>query len=417
MNSIQKIFFAVSILFFANSALSATIFETTFADLGHQDFLVEAPLESGCIEVPFIPSVDLNSEVFGIASVHAEFSPTASKKSTVEVFLNEEKIGSIKSMDFANGFGRYNIPQEKILEENSLKICATTFFETTKIKIFNDSKIGYYQMPDFEKTGAFELHSNEPAPKIFEEFTVTAVLKNFGSESADVLLKYRKDELEKETPETELLKGTTQVRGTVPACKKRAADTSCIEPGMVEFNYQLRPKLVGPISLLPSTVEFANPFGETVLIESDRPTIWIVEPEIKIKPFIQVQKEQFTAGEKATAKLLIANEGHDPLYNLFVKVQPSGLNILSGNETETIELIQPSETISREITLSTVEAGQFEVGCSIDYLDYNVVLSKCAPVTLEFKQPGIDITIAAAFILVLVSVGIYGHLHFKKTSY
>lgn len=414
MKFLEKFFFALFALFLAGTVFGATVSETAFADLGRQNFVLEAPKDTGCFDVPFVENIDLNYEVYGIVSIHADFSPTTGKKSAVDVFLNSQKIDSIKASDFAGGFARYRIPQGKILSENSLRVCAASSFETTKVEILNDSKIGYYTKPDFEKEGAFELHVNEPAPRVFEEFTVTAVLRNFGSEPANVLLKYRKDSLEKETPETELLKGTTQVRGVIPACKTRAQDTSCTAPGEVEFNYQLRPKLVGPISLLPSTVEFENPFGENTLVESTRPTIWIVEPEIKIKPFIQVEKDQFTSGEKAKAKLLITNEGHNPLYNLYARLDSGSLAMLKGMPAETIEIILPNETISREFTLSTVDAGTFNLGCSIDYLDYNIVQSKCENVALEFKNPSIDITIAAAFVLVLISVGIYAYLHFKK---
>ncbi len=414
MKFLEKFFFVYFALFLTGTVFAATISETTFAGLGHQGFVLEAPKDTGCFDVPFAENIDSNYEVYGVISIHADFSPIASKKSVVDVFLNNEKIGSVKSIDFANGFARYNTPQGKILEENDLRICAASSFETTKIEILSDSKIGYYLKPDFEKPEAFELHVNEPSPRVLEEFTVTATLRNFGSEPANVLLKYRKDSLEKETPETELLKGQTQVTGVIPACKIRAADASCTQPGEVEFNYQLRPKLVGPISLLPSTVEFENPFGEIVLVESDRPTIWIVEPEIKIKPFISVEKEQFISGEKANARLLITNEGHNPLYNLYVRLDSGSLAMLKGTPAETIEIILPNETISREFMLSTVDRGTFGLGCSIDYLDYNVMQSRCENVALEFKNPSIDITIAAAFVLVLISVGIYAYLHFKK---
>ncbi|MBI2597716.1 MAG: hypothetical protein HYW50_00805 [Candidatus Diapherotrites archaeon] len=372
--------FLVFLIFFvliASFAGAATVLETKLSDLGYSDFSVEKQGETNCLNVQFNPPSDLNHEVYGIVSVHAEFLPTTSKKSLIAVFLNGKKVGSVTSVDFADSLARFNVRQGEIVEENLLKICGTTSFETQRIKIFSDSTIGYYFKPDFEKEGAFELLVFPQEPNVLEEFKVTAILKNFGSESTDVILNYRKDELEKETPETELVKGETTTTRTISACAKRAPDSSCIEPSEVRFEYLLRPKIVGPISLLPAIAEFQNPFGETVFLESDRPIVKIVEPEVKIKPFVSVQKEQFLPGEKTAAKLIITNEGKDPLFNLFLKIEIDGLTLLRGAESETIEVIKAGESIEREYTLSAIEPGEFSIGCSIDHLDYSVVESNC----------------------------------------
>lgn len=402
------------VIFLCSTAFAQTLSEITLADLGVQNYVVEGTELTKCFETPFSPTSDLNAQTYGIVSVNAEFAPVPSKKSTINVYINDFEIDSVKTADFLDGFARFNIPQEKILPENLLKICATTSFETQKITILNGTKIGYYLMPDFEKNGAFEIVLKEKEIRLLEEFTVIAVLKNYGSRDAGITLKYRRDDLEKETPETELVKGSTKISTTIPACKKRAQDLSCIEPSVVQFEYLLRPKLVGNITLLPATVEFQNPFGETVLLESNRPTIAIVEPEIKIRPFISVEKEEYLVGEKINAKLLITNEGAHPLYNLFLSLEPSGLAILKGDQQEVIEIINSNQTIEKEFTLSSVEKGEFSIGCKIDYLDYNVVQSKCSETQIVVQNPALDITIMGAIALVVISIGIYVYLHLKK---
>jgi len=401
------------ILIFSSFVNSIVLGETAFSDLGQSNFELDEQNSTKCFETLFSPTVDLNKEIYSIASVHAEFLPISGKKSFVEVFLNNEMIGSLKSTEFLNGFGRYNIEQGKVLQENVIKICATTSFEVSKINILNDSMVGYYKKSDFKKEGAFQIIV-EPEPRFLEEFVVKGVLKNFGSEDSDVILKYRKDELEKETPETELIKGETKISRTILMCQTRNDQGDCIEPGIVEFEYKMRPKLIGPISLLPAIVEFENLFGETIILESNRPAIRIVEPEIKIKPFIQIEKEQFLVGEKVDLRLLITNEGQNPLFNLSLKLGTNGLELLKGSSSEIIEIIQENETISREFTFSSIEARTFTLGCSIDYLDYNVVQSACNEVVIEYNDPAYDITLLGAGVLVLLSIVIYVYIHLKK---
>lgn len=402
------------LLLFAQSIMATTLSEIKLSDLGQTGFETTEPNARHCFETQFFPTTDLNSEVYSIVSVHAEFLPKVSKKSIIDVFLNEEKIGSISSQDFHQGWGRFNVPPEKTFLENVLKICGTTSFETTKIRVLTDSRIGYYLEPDFSRNNSFLLSLSQEKPNFLEEFSVKGTLKNYGSRDALVIVKYRKDSLEKETPETELVKGELQEEKIVPACQKRSADTTCIEPGETEFEYFLRPKVIGPITLLPSIAEYQNPFGETVVLESDRPTIRIVEPEIKIKPFLQAQKAQLLTGEKVNLKLIITNEGQNPIYNIQLKMLPGKLGILQGSTEETIESIEPKQTILREFALSSIEAGEFDVSCEINYTDYNAVKSTCQTLTIGYSDPALDATILGAGVLTVISVLIYVYLQLKK---
>ena len=414
MTLIKLIILAIILIFLVSFSNAAIIDETKLTDLGQTSFEVNETNTKKCFETQFSPTVELNPEIYGIISVHAEFLPTVGKQSFIEVLLNNEQIDKIKTENFVNEWGRFNIPQGKILLENTLKICSTTSFEVSKITVLSDSLIGYYTKADFEPENAFQITVTPREPRFLEEFTITGELKNFGSESALVLLKYRKDELEKETPETELIRGETQTTKTIPKCVKRNTLLECIEPGVIEFEYNLRPKVIGPITLLPSIVEYENPFFEKISLESNRPTIRIIEPEIKIKPFIQMEKHNFLVGEKASIKLLITNEGQNPLFNLSLNFKAQGLDLLKGTQSEVIELIRPNETLVKEFTISSLNAGSFKVGCSIDYLDYDVVQSSCSAVTIEVSDPALDITIMGAAALLVFSIAIYIYIHLKK---
>lgn len=411
----KKVFLVFCILALAAHVFAATLSETHLSELGIEELSVDGANSESCREFEFLRAGDFGPEKYAIFSLHAQFLPVASRESTAVVSLNGEELKTIKSTSFVNEFARIDLPHEKLIEKNELKVCLKTSFTTTKAVFLNDSMVGYYLKPDFSKQDSFLITEISPqSPLVFQEFRVKAVLKNYGSEDAQVVLKYRRDSLEKETPETELVKGKTVVPALVQKCIERNEQNECIEPGQASIEFFLRPKIVGPITLLPAVAEFENEFGEMQLIESNRPSMVIREPEIKLRAFLKTESEEFFAGQPLNAKLVLVNDGITPLFNLIVKIKADGIEVSETQKTHSFEFIGQKQVIEKDVVLTPTAAGTFLAGCEIEYLDLEFEKGQCDDKTLEVKEPSISSSIISAALLFLIAGGTAIYIFYLK---
>lgn len=412
MNTRQALFILV-VLTLASTVLGETLSETVLGDAGFEDFAVEGQNTEKCREVQFISTAPLNPDAFAVFSANVEFFPVPSIESIVTVFLNGSKISEINAQKFQNGFVRIELPKNKTLETNKLKVCLKTSYSTTKIVLKKESLVGDYLKPDFSEAGAFRLSTEPYSPRLFEEFRVTATLKNSGSEDAVVTLKYRKDHLENETPETSLVKGKTIIENvTVEKCKERKENGECILPGTVSFEYYLRPKINGTITLLPAVAEFENIFGERVAFESNRPDITITEPLIKIRSFISVPKKEYVAGEKATLLLVMSNDSFTPALNVTGKIEPTNGLQAAEQKSFLFDSIEGKQTVEKEFSVTSTQPGVYEVDCSVVLADGATL--PCEKATIEFKKPGFSPQITGGIVLLLIGAGVYGYIFYIR---
>ena len=400
---------------FAASAAATTYKETTLRNLGYPNFDVEGVGMQKCTGVEFLKTTDLNFETQPIFSVHAEFLPVAGKQDEVNVFFNNslDPIAALKPKDFVNGWARVTMPFAGFEEKNHINICVRTGDSGNKIVIHNDSIIGYYAKADFEEEGAFYITVTPASPDLLDDFRVDVVLKNYGVEDANVVLKYRKDYLERETPETQLVKGKTILMTRIDGCTERDELGRCTNPHEVTFAYYLRPKIKGMISLLPAVVEYTNPFGETTVLESNRPDVIIREPEIKVKAFVQIPDQEIIEGQNIGAIIIVTNEGARTLQNIEVKVLNNRLG-LGGSDKALIDVLEGKETKEFPFTLKAIESGKQEIGCTITYLDQNLLKTGCTSAVVEVKKPYIPIEVIAGALLTIAAAAFFAYLYWIK---
>jgi len=410
----KEILLAVLIVCFSATGLAMAVQETRLSDLGIESFSVDGPDTEQCRTFEFIAPQGMTKEDYPILSIHSQFLPVTSRDSTIKVSVNGTEAGVFKSTEFLNGFARLEIPLGLMQEKNSFEVCMKTSFATTKVEFLNDSMIGYYKKPDFSRPDSFVLEVSPANTRLFDEFKVRAVIRNYGSEGVDVRLRYRKESLENETPETELVKGKTTINATLGECVERNDDKECIEPSEASFEFFLRPKLLGRITLLPAIAEFSNQFSENVLIESDRPQVEVAEPEIKIKAFIKSKTDEFVVRQPQEMQLVLINDGTTPLYNISVNIVADGLDIPAEQKTQIVEYLGEKQIIERNLTVKAPASGSFEMGCNVSYLDLQFQKSTCEKRVFEFAEPQISPQIMAGILLVIVSVGAFVYVFYLK---
>jgi len=411
----RLVFIFAVLVMFAASAFALTYKETTLKGLGYANFEAEGIEIQDCTEIEFLKTIDLNYETRPIFSVHVEFLPLAGKRDEINVFFNNslEPIAALKPKDFLNGWARVKLPFSRFEEKNHINICVRTGEIGNKIVIHNDSTIGYYSKADFEEEGAFYISVTPASPDLLDEFRVDVVLRNFGNEDANVVLKYRKDYLERETPETMLVKGKTILTTNIEKCTERDGLGRCANPHEVTFAYYLRPKIKGMISLLPAIVEYTNPFGEIVAVESNRPNVIIREPEIKVKAFVKIPEQEIIVGQNIGTKIIVTNEGARTLQNIEVKILNNRLG-LSGSDKALIDVLTGKETREFPFTLKAIEAGKREIGCTITYLDQNLLKTGCTSAFVEVKKPYIPIEVIAGALLTIAAAAFFAYLYWIK---
>ena len=228
------------------------------------------------------------------------------------------------------------------------------------------------------------------------------------------IVKKSKDYLERETPETQLVKGKTIMSTLIEKCTERDELGKCIKPHEVSFSYYLRPKLKGMISLLPAIAEYENPFGELTVLESNRPNVIIREPEIKVKAFVQIPDQEIIEGQNIGAKIIVTNEGAKALQNIEVKVLNNRLG-LYGSDKALIDVLGSKETKEYPFTLKAVEVGRQEIGCDVTYLDQNLLSTGCVSAFVDVKKPYIPIEVIAGGLLTIAAAAFLVYLYwFKK---
>ena len=403
------------LVMFVTGAGALTYRETALRGLGYTNFEVEGIEAQDCTGVEFIKTTDLNYELQPIFSLHTEFLPLAGKQDEINIFFNNslEPIAALKPKNFLNGWARVTLPFSKFEEKNHINFCVRTGEIGNKIVIHNDSTIGYYSKADFDEEEAFYIKVTPLSPDLLDEFRVDVVLRNFGTEDANVVLKYRKDYLERETPETLLVKGKTILMTQIEKCSERDELGRCTNPHEVTFAYYLRPKIKGMISLLPAIVEYANPFGETIAFESNRPNVIIREPEIKVKAFVQIPEQEIIEGQNIGAIIIVTNEGARTLQNIEVKVLNNRLG-LSGSDKALIDVLAGKETKEFPFTLKAIEAGKHEIGCTITYLDQNLLKTGCTSAFVDVKKPYIPIEVIAGALLTIAAAAFFAYLYWIK---
>jgi len=407
-------------LFVLFSGVSAeVIIESELSELGYSGFGVKGELEEKCVnyilDYPLIEGTPEFNLQYVIFSIHAEFLPQEDRFAEVNVFLNGDvnAVAELNPTAFLGGWARVELPKKKLRASNTVRVCAKTSKETNEITILGDSIIGRYRTLDFPKDVGLTVVVSNRMPTVNERFIVTVTLRNYGSEAADVSLRYRRPNLDERTSEFEIVSGETSWDGTIGACKVRDENSFCEMPAEVSFAYVAKIARAVQFTMLPAIVEYENVFGETVLRESNRVVVDVQVPEISVNPFFATEREKTIVGEVNPIRLVVKNQGQDRLENIDVFFEPGEGLLVFGEEKRRITTIMPGEVVQFDVNVTAEHAGNYKMGCKLQYIDYNAVESDCRELELEFEQGAVDTMIIGGVVLVLIAILVYGYIQLK----
>jgi hypothetical protein len=390
-----------------------TISEYSLEELGYAGIEATNMEEFECLDAEIL-NVDTNNSVYTVLSIHAEFVPISDGKAIVRTYLNDANISELKPEDFSDGWARIILPREKQEQVNSIRICGKASLTISKIRIFNDSKIGLYFKEDFSREHSFSQEVSNPTPAPGEEFTVRAILRNYGSKESYAEIRYRKENLDEWLPSIEVLKGKTSAEGIIPKCIERNEQEECVVPGELRIEYTARVKKPLKLTLFPAVAQYENVFGEKKQIESNRLNMEITEPEIKIEASMLPEKNTLKTGEKTRAIITIKNNGTSALYNLSVELNNEEMIEIEGKEQWLIKEIKAGELKEYDLNITSVVSGISEIGCTISYLDYNVTETRCKNAEIVFEQAELNPAILAGAGLLIIGIVIYAYFALKK---
>ncbi|MFH1694930.1 MAG: hypothetical protein ABH850_00695 [Candidatus Micrarchaeota archaeon] len=386
----KKIVFAFILIVFAGVAVNAeTIKEETFLSIGYEEeLLIEGANQQKCTEIVFFD--EFNQEEFTIISVHYSFAPDVKGDANITVELNNELLSEIKP-GTGKEFERIILQKNKLKEKNYLKICGHTSDSITKIKVFNDSKIGNYKTAFFpEESFKKEVVSKEKI--VGKEISIKTSIKNYGNASA--LIEIIDGDADRK--DIELIKGKSSFKGEIKAGEEIS----------LEFTYRLKDERT---RVLPNAKAFyINEFGETKELYSNYPEIKPLT-EKALEPIIMLKKQINFLGEKSIIQVIIINHSTEQVKDAELKLFSSPEAVL-GETAKKFEVIQPKETVYFTTSISSTEAGEIELNCNLSFEGQE---NHCQKTTIFFEEEKIDEKLIAGAILIVFGIIIYIYLYLR----
>lgn len=386
------LFVLASFAFLSSTALAESLMEYPLSNVGFQGLLASGTEVGECSEIMLQrgPAFGM-SGVYTILSLHAEFKPVSEGKAKVSVYYSgsQELIAEFSPQDFINGWVRVDFSKE--FKEASLKLCAQTSGSISSVEIMPDSKFGYYKAAEF----VLEKKALDPSPIIGRELEVVLKATNKGSAPAFAKVSYRDIELRI----AQITRGDSDFEGVIGAGES------------VEIRYFVKPKYAVHMDLASATLEFEDVFGDKRLIYSNRPTIYVQEPEFNINAFFTLEKQEaIPTNTPFSITLTLRNEGVNPVENAVVRLEASEGLALS-QDTLDIKRLEAGESRNFTISASGIAEGSNVLGCNIEYSDYSAVNVACAPLNIEFEKQEQGILLALAVVLVIVGALIYLYIY------
>lgn len=387
---------------------AGTVQEINFGQNGFKDFYINGSSVYDCTTFSFPFAPDANGEVFHMLSLKADLPSQQKSSATVAVFFNgDEKLAELRSKDFGNGFARIEIQKEKLRSSNSVKICARTSSLPGTVKISSESYFGSYTGTHFPQEKGVRLELETYTPYVGIPFSIDAVAKNFGTEDAQVMLTYRKQELEENTPEISVLKGETSKQGIAPKCE-RWENSQCTKPGEYRISYSIVANKAVPFTLLPAVLTFTNVFGEEQGMLSNRPNLGALDPPHKISVTSALGNDKAFAGENIKLAIRVQNISKQRVSRISVRAQ-SGLET-SDENPKIIDSLGIGQSVDLTFNAKASKAGTYSLGCIAEH-EGRTLECDTANVTV---QEGIEAKVIASVLLALVSAGVFAYFYFKK---
>jgi len=399
----RKIFVALALMAIALSAGAETITQSSFQGMGFAAFENNLPNGSKCQDFVLFKDLNKNTGAFyTVVSLHALFEPIASADANVTVFLNgeAEALMSAKATAFRNNWWRFQLPNEKLREQNVLKICLNNSSSTIKSTVQADSLYGTYRMVEF-KPEEFVKTVSTNKPLWGQEFTLTVSLHNTGSEQANVHIQYEKPGIS--FKHLAFVKGDTTFDGSVA-------------PGQtVSFSYTIKSTQTGPFTLPAAIVFYSNEFGEDEKLVSNYPVIEVKEPDIKVQAVVlnKATEKKLVPGKSIPLEVLLTNYGQFELSNVAVTFPEQDGMVLNSQKNQTIPSLKPGENKTIAFSVTPTMAGNFTVGCKLAYLDIGLKGADCESTRVFVESNSFPVEYLGGIALVIVAILVYLYYHYR----
>jgi len=398
----RKKFFVLTLIFLIQfltiQTFALTINEKTFKDYGFENFEVNEPKKSSCFELKFFKP-ELSEGQFFVESIHSEFLPVTIGKAKIEIYINDELVKVIDPIESNCSenkcWTRIPIKKELLKAENISKICINSSDSIPIVRVLNDSMLGIYKMPLFEKENFIQSVSTT-MPQAGEKIKVKISFKNSGSIDAFVEVRHVKPLVEERMREEVKEIGNTYFDGIVKAGEEKS------------FEYELVIKKEGKMTLPGPILTYTNVFGEKETINGNLVDLTAFEPLKEISAFIKINK---IIGKTAEAELIIKNNSKlFSVKNIEAKITASeGITL---NKTSIhLDEIKANEEASIPFNLSATDFGTFVLSC---YTSFNEEENYCEKTLIEFKESMLDLRIIFAGLIALIGGAIYLYFVMKK---
>lgn len=398
---IRMLLFCFAIFAIAFSAKAAVVSEMSFESLGYDDFLVEETEKENCFEVFFDIPEEVNLEHdYYVLTINAAFSPIGSADSHIKIFLNEQQnpLKVLEPIAFKTGKYRLTLPKNELRRRNLLKICAKAAIPTKSVLVEKNSIIGAYKMADFLSEGAFQLIPDTYRPAVGEEFRLKVLLKNLGSEAANVEVIYKREALEEKLPEFVFVRGNPKIGKEL-----KAYNYALKRADQVEFEYVVKAMKSGQYTLLPAVARYVDTFGEFAEVESNRPQIIVVEPQRRLKAYISSEDRLFDLSNKIGMTVILKNDSVDTLKHVQAFLRLPAEVTAATSQLPAIKELKAGETTEIKVKLAAEKSGTYKIGCGVEYfVGDKGERSECDDVMLTLEEKGADyaLLVVVGFILI-----------------
>ncbi|MBN2066926.1 MAG: hypothetical protein JW744_00480 [Candidatus Diapherotrites archaeon] len=402
------IFIAAIAVLIAGNAAGLGLFERSFQDMGYESFSVQGANKRSCTEIEFLFPQDINamdSEIYPIASLGFELGPVQGQIDA-NAHLNGSRVAGLGIEDLKCSSGqcweRLALPKDALLkEENTLRVCIKTSNSVVEAVLLDSSAVGLYRTADFSKEDAFRVEAEKKDVLIGERVRINVSIHNYGSDTALAEVRYAR-RLAEDKNAFVVVEGTAYFEGTVKQNETR------------EFSYEIKPRVLGSITMPPAILYYENEFGEGEQKFANLVQINVREPEIKVDAFLAKSRETAPVSEPIELELAVRNQGKDTLYGLAVELElPQGLELLGQPETS-IEALAPGQTELIKFRVSSTSAGKFPIGCKIEYVDLNAEETFCRDSFVAFEEPGISPLIYGGIAMAVIALAVYLYFRFSK---
>ncbi|MDD3084004.1 MAG: hypothetical protein PHP82_03205 [Candidatus ainarchaeum sp.] len=240
-------------------------FSTEFplSKFGFEETRLEEFNSFKCYSIVFDSDIlDQTNNLHPILSIYADFVGKENDSSYISIELNENRQIFWKENFVCDNRCVARMFLEEINAGDRINFCIKT--GASKITIFSDSKIGFYDTPVLKIKN---ISPNEIT--LGERSKMQIVIENSGSKKADVFVQFVAEDLRSliEITSFDIVEGD-------------ASATTTIQPNeSKEFVFYIKPIFISNYNLPSSELFFENIFGENQRILSNHPQLSVIEPD------------------------------------------------------------------------------------------------------------------------------------------